>query len=178
MRVPPLVSEFFEWRWAPCVGLTAGSLAFVALSLLLIPTQFDGSPALSFPNESAMLTRPTAVNPPHALFGASLPSNVSSMSRNSDPASPPSRPERVDPPPASQPAAPIQRGFSPILDRPEPLAPPPPAPPPPPTPQPPVAPPPVAPAEVAPAQPPSAAPANMVLLQPEPGGPTRELTVP
>ncbi len=44
MRAPQMVNDFFEWRWAPCVGLTAGSLAFVAFALLLIPTRFDGEP--------------------------------------------------------------------------------------------------------------------------------------
>jgi hypothetical protein len=69
MRVPRLISEFIEWRWAPCVGLTAGSLAFVALSLLLIPTQIESTPALA----DTFRTRNDVGAPqPRALFGASL----------------------------------------------------------------------------------------------------------
>jgi hypothetical protein len=178
MRVPPMVSEFFEWRWAPCVGLTAGSLAFVALALLLIPTQFDGaSGAASLRNETALLDRATAV-PPRALLGASLPRNFGGLGRNSEQASAPSRRELFTPPPGPPPgmseqAAPPQRGFSPIIDRPDP----PPAPPPP-------APPPPAPVEVAapPPQvpPPAPTPANIVIQQPQQpdaDGPRREVTV-
>ena len=168
MRVTPLVSEFFEWRWAPCVGLTAGSLAFVALALLLIPTQFDsatsGSNLSRLPNETALLDRP-AGTPPRALFGASLPRSLAGIGRDSE-RSNPTRHERMEPAPGmSEQAAPPQRGFSPIIDRPEP----PPAPPPP-------APPPPMPVEVAP-QPPPANVAIQQPQQPDADGPRREITV-
>ncbi|MES1172858.1 MAG: hypothetical protein ABUL62_00925 [Myxococcales bacterium] len=177
MRVPPLVSEFFEWRWAPCVGLTAGSLAFVALALLLIPTQFDGAAStLSSRDESALLDRRTAMQP-RALLGASLPRSFPGIGRSSEQPSPPARNERVEPPPTvSEQAAPMQRGFSPVIDRPEPPpAPPPPTPPP--TPPPPVA------VEVPPqpAPPPVPPPAANVVIQqpqqPDADGPRREVTV-
>jgi hypothetical protein len=37
MRAPHWLRDFFRWRWAPCVALVAGSLAFIALVLLLMP---------------------------------------------------------------------------------------------------------------------------------------------
>jgi hypothetical protein len=37
MPAPPFVREFFQWRWAPVVALTAGSLVFVGLAVLFIP---------------------------------------------------------------------------------------------------------------------------------------------
>jgi hypothetical protein len=175
MRVSPLVSEFFEWRWAPCVGLTAGSLAFVALALLLIPTQFDGAPASSsLASVSPAFDRPESPAPQRALFGASLARSLPGIGRNSDQASPPPRPARVEPVAVSEPAP--QRGFSPVIDRPEP--PPPPPPPPPPAPVVEAAPAP-APAPVPVATPPAPAPdANVIVQQPEPDGPRREVTVP
>jgi hypothetical protein len=174
MRVPPLVSEFFEWRWAPCVGLTAGSLAFVALALLLIPTQFDGAASVAgLANETALLDRTPAVEP-RAFLGASLPRTFPGVVRDSEQPSPPARHERMEASRGtSEEAAPPQRGFSPILDRPEP----PPAPPPPA----PAAPP--ATVEVMPPQPPPAAPspAPSVVIQqpqqPDADGPRREVTV-
>jgi len=164
-----MVSEFFEWRWAPCVGLTAGSLAFVALALLLIPTQFDGASSLA--NETALLDHATAVTP-RTLLGASLPRNFSGMGRDLEQARSLPRPEPLAPPPGSpqgsgEQAAPPQRGFSPIIDRPEP----------PPTPAPPPAP-----VEVAPAPPATPAPPTADVVVPQPqqtdaDGPRREVTV-
>src|SRR4051812_4746134 len=130
MRAPPLISEFFEWRWAPCVGLTAGSLAFVALALLLIPTSFDNAASATngsnMASETALLERAAAA-PPRALLGASLPRSFAGVGRASEqPSSPPTRRERPESSPGtSEPAAPPARGFSPIIDRPDP----PPAPP-------------------------------------------------
>ncbi|MEO6601383.1 MAG: hypothetical protein ABIQ16_16010 [Polyangiaceae bacterium] len=171
MRVPPMVSEFFEWRWAPCVGLTGGSLGFVALALLLIPTQFDGAPgASSLRSETALLDR-AMMAPQRAMLSASLPRSSAGMGSDTEQARPPSHREPFTPPPSmNEQAAPPPRGFSPIIDRPEP----PPAPPPP-------APPPPAPVEVVPPQtPPSASPPNVVLQQPQQpddDGPRREVTV-
>ena len=181
MRVPPMVSDFFEWRWAPCVGLSAGSLGFVALALLLIPTRIDAGPAATssdLSNASAMLDRPTTASPPRALFGAALPRDFAGANHVSDPAPAPPRP-RVKP---SEAPANVARGFSPIIDRPEPPAPPPP---PPPTmaaeaapapPPPPATPPP--PASAAPPPPASPDGAPVVIQQPDgPDGPRREITV-
>jgi hypothetical protein len=147
-------------------------LAFVALALLLIPTQFDGvSTASGLPNETVLLDRVAAV-PPRAMLGASLPRNFAGVGRDAEQAGPPPRREPFAPPPGSpgmsEQAAP-PRGFSPIVDRPEP---PPPAPPvevavPPP--QPPPQPPPEAPP-----------PPNVVIQQPQQpdaDGPRREVTV-
>lgn len=120
MRVPPLVSDFFDWRWAPCVGLTAGSLAFVGLAILLIPAQFGAAPRS---DSQLSFDRPSAP-PQRALFGASLArtSLPGFGQRPSDEASPP-------PPPApavNDPTPPPPRGFSPVAERAEPPPPPPP----------------------------------------------------
>jgi hypothetical protein len=156
MRVPQMVSDFFEWRWAPCVGLTAGSLGFVALALLLIPTSIAGEPRVA-------TTLSTFDSPPpqRALYGSSLARSLT------EPAEPHPRVARSVPPPAprsNEMRPPPQRGFSPIIDRPEPPAPPP-------------APPAEVVAPVAPAAPPEPVPGSTITIQPVPGGESREVTV-
>jgi hypothetical protein len=153
-----MVSDFFEWRWAPCVGLTGGSLAFVALAVLLIPTRV-GEPRAITP-----LNTESSPPPQRALYGSSLARNLT------EPAEP--RPNirvaRSMPPPAPRSAEmspPPQRGFSPIIDRPEPPAPPPIEV---------VAP--VAPVAPAPAPEPPP-PGSTITIQPVPGGESREVTV-
>jgi hypothetical protein len=151
MRVPQMVSDFFEWRWAPCVGLTAASLAFVALALLLIPSHIGGEP-----RAAAALN---SFSSPRALYGSSLAQTLSEPAEPLDDV----RPARSLPPPASRgnargPAP--QRGFSPIIDRPEP-------------PQPPQ---PTA-ATAATAEPSQPVPSSTVVIQPIPGGESREVTV-
>jgi hypothetical protein len=181
MRAPPLVSDFFEWRWAPCVGLTAGSLAFVALALLLIPVQFDGTAGDSSASrssrssrEGALLDRTVEV-PPRALFGASLPRGLREIGRAPDPSNPGR--ERQAPLSPNEQVAPTQRGFSPIIDRPEPAQAPLPSIPPPPVPP---APPPAvetAPLQQPPPLPAPSAPPTSVAQQPQPDpdGPRREV---
>jgi hypothetical protein len=149
MRAPQLVSDFFEWRWAPCVGLTAGSLAFVALSLLVIPTHFRGEP-----RESSSLSAFASPEPQRAIFGSSLARSEPDARRSdlraaSTLSAPIARGTDRGAPPA--------RGFSPILERPEP-------PPPAPTPTPAIA------------EPPAPAPGSVVVIQPVPGGESREVT--
>ena len=149
MRVPPMVSDFFEWRWAPCVGLTAGSLAFVALALLLIPTRFDGEPRVG-----AALGSFEAARPQRTSYASSLSASLAEPEerRQDDTHAPSSQP-----PPSSRPneAATLRRGFSPIVDRPEPL---PPAPVPPP----------------APVDAPAPPPGTVIVTQPLPGAESRE----
>ena len=151
MRVPQMVSDFFDWRWAPCVGLTAGSLAFVALALLVIPTRFDGEQ-----RAGATLSSFDSPRPQSALYAAALARNLPQepVAGQLEEA----RLVRAQPTPVqhSESGAAPQRGFSPILDRPEPLAPAP------------------APAP-APVAPPAQVPGSVV-VQPEPGGPSREST--
>jgi hypothetical protein len=160
-----MVSDFFEWRWAPCVGLTAGSLAFVAFALLLIPTRFGGEPRVS-----TTLSSFDSPRTQRALYGASLARSVTEPeARGLDDA----RVARFRPrpsPQAGEMAAPPARGFSPILERP---APPPPPPPPPPLP------PPLAPATVVEAPAPTPAPAigTVTVTQPVAGGESREPNV-
>ncbi|HEY3253793.1 MAG TPA: hypothetical protein VGJ91_07590 [Polyangiaceae bacterium] len=148
MRVPQLVSDFFEWRWAPCVGLTAGSLAFVALALLLIPARLDGGP-----HENTTLSSFDTPRPARALYASSLvrsPAEPDTRELNEVRVA---QAQHVSAPQNSEPRPAPQRGFSPILERPEPPAP--------------------APAPPAPAP----APGTTIVTQPEPGGPAREVTV-
>ncbi|HYP99492.1 MAG TPA: hypothetical protein VER96_12550 [Polyangiaceae bacterium] len=183
MRAPQWVSEFFEWRWAPCVGLTAGSLAFVAFALILIPTHFGEARVVS------TLSAYDDLRPQRAIFSSALPrpetggaddDHRAELARNA-------RMARVSPPSPRNPAASapapatVQRGFSPVLERPEPLTPPP-APPPVPPPAPvatltaAVAVPAPVPAANASAEPPAPMPGTVVVIQPEAGGPAREVT--
>lgn len=152
MRVPQPISDFVKWRWSPCVGLTAGSLTFVALALLLIPTQFDAAPGGS--EVARSFDRPSAA-PTRSIFGASLTREAGNLARRPSEA----EPSRPQPPPQAQPSdpGPQQRGFSPVAER---------------EPAPPV---------VGPTEPPAPVPdANGVILQqPDgPGGPSREVTNP
>ena len=153
MRVPQLVSDFVEWRWAPCVGLTAGSLTFVALALLLIPTRLGREPGVASTLNSFDNPRPQ-----RAIFRSSLTGKLSEPSARSSDELSIARSLPQPSPQGTETGVVPRRGFSPIIDRPEP----PPAPPP------------------APAVDPPPAPAagSVVVIQPEPGGQTRELTAP
>jgi hypothetical protein len=156
MRVPQLVSDFFEWRWAPCVGLTTGSLAFVVLALLLIPTRFGGEPRVA--NTLSAFDNSRS---PRALYSSSLARNLTEPEEARLEPAPVAHPRPPPAPRRIETGAPPARGFSPILDRPEPPTPPP-APPPMPT---------------LAVEPPAPVPGTVVVIQPEPGGPSREVTV-
>lgn len=168
MRAPQLVTDFFEWRWAPCVGLTAGSLAFVGFAVLLIPTRIGGEPR-------AVNTLSSYESPPaqRAIFSSSLARKSDETEEHHES----ERLARAVPRVAAAiavPNRPLQRGFSPILERAEPLAAPTPVPSP--APPPPVPPQPVA-SQTAPAQAETPPPApSSVVVQPEAGGPAREST--
>jgi len=160
MRAPQWVSDFFDWRWAPCVGLTAGSLAFVALALLLIPTHFGGEPRVvstlsAFESQrpqraifSSALARPEATAEEHRAEIA----RSARVARSASPALPRT----------TEAGTPAPRGFSPILERAEPI----------PEPAAPVPPPAPASATV---DPPAATPGTVV-IQPVPGGESREVS--
>jgi hypothetical protein len=47
MRTPRWLRDFFGWRWAPCLALTAGALLFVLLALLLIPERRAETPRIA-----------------------------------------------------------------------------------------------------------------------------------
>jgi hypothetical protein len=165
MRAPQWVSDFFEWRWAPCVGLTAGSLAFVALALVLIPTQLGGEPHVA--NTLSAYESP---HPQRAIFNSALARPETDaeerrveVARNARVA----RAVATSVPRTSEAAPAPQRGFSPILERPEPV-------PPPAAPVPPPAPAAVPAAAPTTADAPAAAPST-VLIQPVPGGEAREV---
>lgn len=40
MQAPAWVSGFVQWRWMPSVALVSGSLAFVAIAVLVVPEDF------------------------------------------------------------------------------------------------------------------------------------------
>jgi len=158
MRVPQWLNDFFDWRWAPCVGLTAGSLAFVALALLLIPTRFGGEPRVV-----SSLSAYESQRPQRAIFSSALArpdadadERPAEIARNARIARAVSLP-----PPRGPEAGASQRGFSPILERAEPV----------PTPAPPVPPP--APPSATPEPP--AAPTGSAVIQPGPGPESREV---
>jgi len=117
MRVPQMVSDFFEWRWAPCVGLTGGSLAFVAFAVLLIPTRPEGEPRVV---TASALDNP---QPQRAQYTASLARAVPEPDDTQQEHTV-ARPIVRTPPPTAGRAVPASpppaRGFSPILDRPPP----------------------------------------------------------
>jgi hypothetical protein len=152
MQVPPPIKAFLRWRWSPCVALTAGSLAFVALAVLLIPGQVDGEPR----QQLSVFDRPRAA--PTAMLNASLAQGVSMAERATRDVSEP----RLREQPIAMPHAP-----APPIERAEVVTPPPPPPAPPP-------------AEVAPPPPPQLAPPLPAVTQeaapppaPDPDGPRR-----
>jgi outer membrane biosynthesis protein TonB len=119
MRAPQIVRDFLEWRWAPCVALTAGSLAYVGFAVLLIPSQIDGGSRTS--DLPASFDRSATL--PNTAFAASLTQN--------SPAAPPTvhEPMHRSPPPApNDPVGVPRRGFSPPIEQPDPPPPPPPPP--------------------------------------------------
>ncbi|HEX3776037.1 MAG TPA: hypothetical protein VHV51_16310 [Polyangiaceae bacterium] len=160
MRAPQILTDFFEWRWAPCVALTAGSLAYVGLAVLFIPNQFESGTS-SNSNSASMIGVP-----PSTAFASSVTQSAFTSAPMRQ------EPERHFAAPA-EPAVeqPIRRGFSPPLERPD-------MPPPQPVPQPaappqPATPPPPPPVEAAPAQP-VAAPGVEAPAAPQPPTPTPE----
>ena len=112
MQIPQPISDFVRWRWAPCVGLTAGSLTFVALAVLIIPAQFEEAPGSSQVRSS--FGQP-GLPAKRAIFGASLTREAGNLARQpSDDA-----PSRAQPTPVAPPSDPgMQRhGFSPVAER-------------------------------------------------------------
>ncbi|HEY4104232.1 MAG TPA: hypothetical protein VGM44_10090, partial [Polyangiaceae bacterium] len=107
MRAPQILTDFFEWRWAPCVALTAGSIVYVGLAVLFIPNQFDTS-ASSNSAAASMLGAPAT---PSTTFASS----VAQTAFTSAPARPEAARRFVSP---AQPAVeqPVRRGFSPPLE--------------------------------------------------------------
>src|SRR6478735_1882685 len=114
MRAPRLVRDFFEWRWAPCVGLTAGSLAFVMLALLFIPTRIGGE--LGVGNT---LSAFDGSRTQQAMFSSSLARSLSEP--EPQPASNELRVAHSTKamPRSGAPTPAPARGFSPIIERPE-----------------------------------------------------------
>ncbi|MEO8901311.1 MAG: hypothetical protein ABI488_06380 [Polyangiaceae bacterium] len=151
MRVPPPIQEFVAWRWAPCAALTAGSLTFVGLAVLLIPGQ---SGVARSADRVSVFDRPTSGS--RAIYSASLMRSAALAQNAVVPRAIAEVPRpRPHAPPLMAPV-PQVRGFSPVLERAEP--PPPPPPPPPPAPEvvppppPPISPPaPLLPADATPA---------------------------
>jgi len=153
MRASQVIRDFLEWRWTPCVALTAASLAWVGLAVLFIPNRLGSNEP---PNSGASTFSEVPVLP-NTAFNSALTQSAFTSTQ-------PIR--RVAPPPiatANEPV--IRKGFSPPIEQPAAPPPPPPAPvtqaaPPPPVPSPPVnVAPPTPPAEPTPAAAPAAVPA-------------------
>jgi hypothetical protein len=162
MRAPQIVRDFLEWRWAPCVALTVGSLTYVGLAVLLIPTQIDGG---SRPSDLATAFDRSAALPGTAFAASLAPNSVAAPPTAHEPVRHTSSQNA-----ANDPMGAPRRGFSPPIEQPEtpPQPPPPPPPPPPPAPTPQAAmptpqpvlnqPPPAAPQDQAPTPPPAPPP--------------------
>jgi len=122
MRAARIVRHFLEWRWAPCVALTAGALAYVGLAVLLIPSELGSGPSSA--GGTAVFARPSQL--PNTAFASSL----TQSSFESMPSTHEATPRPAVLPRAAEPVTVPRRGFSPPIEQPE--APPPPPPPPPP----------------------------------------------
>jgi outer membrane biosynthesis protein TonB len=120
MRAAQVIRDFFEWRWAPFVGLTVGSLAYVGLAVLIIPSQIDGGAPAS--------ERSTAFNTTAALPNTAYASALTQSSFSTAPTV--REPIHRAPPPPPPVSDPPRRGFSPPIEQPDPPPPPPPPPPP------------------------------------------------
>ncbi len=164
MRAPQMVNDFFEWRWAPCVGLTAGSLAFVAFALLLIPTRFDGEP-----RTARTLSAFDSPRTQRALYASSLARTVPEADESVQEGTRAERSLPQSSPQANATSTVLRRGFSPIAERPAPL---PTAPAPPPAlPAPAPVPPPAAPTAAVVVEPPAPTASSLVVSPPATGGP-------
>ena len=120
MRVPPLIKDFLAWRWAPCVALTAGSLLFVCLAVLLIPNQFDAARSadmVSAFDHPASGSR--AIYSASLAQGATLTQNAIAQGVAEDATQARLRAQPI------LPSVPAPRGFSPVIERVDPPAPPP-----------------------------------------------------
>jgi len=123
-----LVTRLFEWRWAPCVGLVLGSLAFVVLAIALIPDRLGA--ASDEPEEPEVALGESPHQP------ASVDTEAPSVARRrSKAASRAPSPTAAPAPQAPPTTADVQSFFQapamelpPPLEEPEPPAPPPAAP--------------------------------------------------
>jgi hypothetical protein len=80
MRAPGWLRAFFGWRWAPCVALIAASLSFIALILLLMPTELGGAAnrvdgSTSFVRTSSVEQPSAPPEPARVAVAAALPSS-------------------------------------------------------------------------------------------------------
>jgi hypothetical protein len=71
MRAPQFIDDFLSWRWAPCALLTFGSLAYVGLAILIIPSPVDTPLARSQPSYLSSSFE-HAAPPVSTGFGAAL----------------------------------------------------------------------------------------------------------
>ena len=94
MRASQVVREFFKWRWAPVVALTAGSLVFVGLALLFIPDPVGSARPMNVDGVLASSREPSVEASPDAgtAAGVEVPrtSQASSPSASAPLAAPPS----------------------------------------------------------------------------------------
>jgi hypothetical protein len=119
------ISRFLEWRWAPCVALSAGACTFVLAAVLAIPDHigFTRAAERARSGASRALMNNSEVNTAARVGGGYTDAD------DREPAELASQPG-MTPSPAralSQGLPAKRRGFTPPLERPDPPPPPPPA---------------------------------------------------
>lgn len=118
-RVVQILSDFIRWRWAPFIGLVGASLFYVLFAILFIPSNVGAS-------------EPEADEDPGVDTPESTSERGDQNSETDAQTAPPSPVKHIERSSPVHAPAPKRRGFSPPLERAEPVPPPPPAPPPPP----------------------------------------------
>lgn len=120
-----LLAEFVAWRWAPTVGLLSASVLFVLIVVGLVPSE------IGVPVADSKFTGKSRATSAAGLTKEG-PTTTAIAAADEDQATGRSAPSPVaEAIPVTRSADFGRRGFSPVLDRPEPPpAPPPPAPPP------------------------------------------------
>jgi hypothetical protein len=135
MRVPKVLVDLVEWRWAPAAALSLGAVFYVGLVVAVIPERIGAS--RNSQTEGRLFTSPASTSLFAARVGASLDGQRESVeSESAPPAAHRTMPAPAAPVIHDSPSS-ARRGFSPPLPRPEPEAAPPPLPPPPGMPPPP-----------------------------------------
>lgn len=124
MQLLGSVTRFFQWRWAPCVGLVLGALAFITLAVAFIPEQLG---AIAEGEDGGDALETVGTEKEQTASEAAMPARKRAQRKLS----------AATPGPTPTPDSTVQGFFSaPTVELPPPLEEPPPPPPPPPAPTP------------------------------------------
>jgi hypothetical protein len=115
-----LLADFVAWRWSPTVGLLSASVLFVLIVVGLVPTEI-GVPVAN----SKFSPRPRATSTAGLEPDTNTATAYAATAGDEAPATRLAPSPVTHSAPASRPAEFGRRGFSPVLDRPEPPPPPP-----------------------------------------------------